>query len=167
MLRRHLSFERSFQKWCQIFLGNRMLLHHSLDFWLVVAGKHCRTSSRNRVASSAVNTSLDTDDSLFATCCWSSAVWDPMFFYLKTSYFCNKCDCFSTSLRARIFAYHLSFLKHFQKLKHVLRLVPAKRSFCISFSTFILSFRTKNSFPWERASSPARNTADRMHLTQR
>ena len=37
-----------------LFTGCR--LHHSPGFWFVVRGKHCRTSSRNRAASSVVNT---------------------------------------------------------------------------------------------------------------
>ena len=52
---------------CQILVDPRMSLQHSQGFWLVVLGKHCKTSFRNRVASRAVNTSWNKDE-FFASC---------------------------------------------------------------------------------------------------
>ena len=49
MFKCYVSFERNFQKKIQNFVDYRVTLHHSPGFWLVVPGKHCRTSSRNRV----------------------------------------------------------------------------------------------------------------------
>ena len=78
--------------------------------------QHGRTSSRNRV-SRAVNTSWNKDESLSASCCRNSALWDPMKLYLKTSYFSKKFWLFGRSSRARSFCLVFAILKQLWRLK--------------------------------------------------
>ena len=76
-----------------------------------VTGKHRRTSSRYRVASSVVDISSGREKSLFAICFRRGADWGPIGFYHKTSFLHKNVDYLSTSARTRNFGWHLPLLR--------------------------------------------------------